>query len=223
MKKTVLSAKALKKTFYTPDPMPLIRGVDLEVESGECVAIVGKSGDGKTTLLHLLGLLDEPTSGECRILGELATKHNRSKLRRHSIGFVFQAFHLLEELNPLENLLMGAKVRRENVCKGSETYKRACDLLESFGLGERINFSTKLLSGGEKQRVALARALLSSPELILADEPTGNLDAENGAFIQEQLLSLRKQGKAVVVVTHDEAFAKKADRSLRLQKGLLTN
>ncbi len=116
---------------------------------------------------------------------------------------------------------MGAKVRRENVSRGSDTYKRACDLLERFGLGERINFSTKLLSGGEKQRVALARALLSSPELILADEPTGNLDAENGAFIQEQLLSLRNEGKAVVVVTHDEAFAKKADRSLRLDKGIL--
>ncbi len=220
--KPLLRAKSLTKTFFTPDPMPLIRGVDLEVHPGECVAIVGKSGDGKTTLLHLLGLLDEPTSGECWIEGKLANRTNRSHLRRHSIGFVFQAFHLLEELSPLENILMAAKIRREDVSKGSAAYKRACDLLEGFGLGQRINFATKLLSGGEKQRVALARALLSSPPLILADEPTGNLDAESGAFIQETLLALRNEGKAVVIVTHDDTFAKKADRRLRLQHGVVS-
>jgi len=219
--KPILQAKKLTKTFYTPDPMPLIKGIDLEVQAGECVAIVGKSGDGKTTLLHLLGLLDDPTSGECLIEGVAANRWNRSELRRHAIGFVFQAFHLLEELSPLENLLIAAKIRRENVSKGGEVYQKAHALLEQFGLGKRVHFATKLLSGGEKQRVALARALLPSPPLILADEPTGNLDVESGAFIQEELLNLRKSGKAVVIVTHDDQFAKKADRTLRLQQGVL--
>jgi lipoprotein-releasing system ATP-binding protein len=217
-----LKVRNLKKTFYAPSPIPLIRGVDLDIERGECVAILGRSGDGKTTLLHLLGLLDQPTEGEIFIDGEKASKWNSAALRRKSIGFVFQAFHLLEELSPIENLLMASKIRREETKRGSANYKRAEELLEAFGLKDRLDFSTKLLSGGEKQRVALARALLSSPPLILADEPTGNLDSVNAAFIQETLLSLSKNGTAVVVVTHDEQFAKKADRSLRLSQGVLS-
>lgn len=203
--------------------LDVLRGLDLEVAAGEVVAIRGQSGTGKSTLLHCLGLLDRPDAGTIRIDGDevtgrspTATAHTRAT----RIGFVFQAFHLLPEFTTRENVLMAARTAGLPLPAAG---MRADELLERVGLGARRAADVRTLSGGERQRVALCRALLNKPALLLADEPTGNLDPVTAAVVLDQVLGLaRADGAAVVLVTHDPAIAARADHRLELTGGMLT-
>ena len=198
----------------------VLKGVDLEIPAGAWIALVGASGCGKSTLLHLLGALDKPTAGEVWCRGRAYGKMSaggKSKMRRQEIGFVFQNFHLFPELNALENVMLPALHWGWN---RSAARDRAQATLERFGLGARLIHRPQELSGGEQQRVALARALINNPAILLADEPTGNLDAVAAAGILELLTSLHQdEGKTIVMVTHDPAIAAKADRTIRLTEG----
>ncbi|MDP1834757.1 MAG: ABC transporter ATP-binding protein [Chlamydiales bacterium] len=218
----ILEADDLHKAFYHPTKVTLLQGINLRVSRGETVAIMGRSGEGKSTLLHVLGTLEPPCRGQITIAGLSASAMNRSQLRSRHIGFVFQSFHLLEDYTVLENVLMPARIDRHRTAKGSAAYLRACQLLERVGMSGRMDFNTKLLSGGEKQRVSLARALCNNPDLIFADEPSGNLDKDNSRKIHELLMSLAAEdGKAVVIVTHDPELAALCSTRYRLTDGVL--
>ncbi len=222
-----LSALALKKNYRKgPVEIPVLGGVDLEVRRGEFLAIIGQSGSGKSTLLHLLGTLDAPTSGEVhfdgRRIDNLPTAE-RDRLRNTLFGMIFQFYHLLPELTTLENVLSPLMIRH-----GAWAYRRrrrehvqaARELLELVGLTHRLKHRPRELSGGEMQRTAIARALISGPRVLLADEPTGNLDVETGREILRILRTLnRTQNLSIVMVTHDTAIAAEADRIVRLAAG----
>lgn len=215
----ILKAKSLSKTYGN---LQVLRKVSLDVAPGERVVIMGKSGEGKSTLLHLLGLLDRPTSGTVEICGFLPTPRGLPRLRGEHIGFVFQGFHLLEEKTALANILIPAQIGRQGTSPGSPAYARAEELLSDMGLLDRRNTPAKFLSGGEKQRVALARALINDPDLLLADEPSGNLDKGHAETIYRLLFDrARTLGKALVVVTHDERPLALADTVYTLSEGLL--
>ncbi len=200
----ILKASKLCKSF---PGLKLIDDFDLEIQAGESLAIVGPSGSGKSTLLHLLGLLDKPDCGEIEICGEKATPANFANFRNRHIGFIFQTFNLLEEESVLTNVMMPALIARKS------GKARALELIERVGLKGRENQLAKLLSGGEKQRVAIARALCNDPDLILADEPTGNLDSENSKMICDLLFDICKD-KALIIVTHDVQVANLCIRSI---------
>jgi lipoprotein-releasing system ATP-binding protein len=213
----VLKADNLHKSFYSPHRLEVLKGISLCVHRGESIAIMGKSGEGKSTLLHLLGTLEKPCAGKISILQEEIDYSRAAQLRNEKIGFIFQSFHLLEEETLLENVLIPAKIARQ---KNQLTYERALFLLERVGLIDRRQFLVKHLSGGEKQRASLARALLNRPALILADEPTGNLDQSHSAQIFELLLQLvKEEQKALIVATHDRELAAWCDRTLILKNG----
>jgi lipoprotein-releasing system ATP-binding protein len=222
-KKTpLLEAQDIRKAFYHTHCVQILDGIQLTVHPGESVAIIGRSGEGKSTLLQILGTLEEPCQGSLRIAGQTISTSNRNLIRNHSIGFVFQSFHLLEDYTALENVLMPARIARKNVRKGSEAEERCFYLLEKVGLADRAHFHTKLLSGGEKQRVALARALCNDPALIFADEPSGNLDRQTSDMIHELLLGcVQEQGKALIVVTHDRELARLCQTRHELRSGKL--
>jgi len=197
-----------------------------DLEPGGFVSVIGQSGSGKSTLLHLMGLLDAPDSGEVWLGGERADNlpgARRDRLRNTAIGMVFQAYHLLPELDALENVLAPLYVRHslaEWLRTGAAARDRARGLLGRFGLGGRLHHRPRQLSGGEMQRVAIARALVAEPRVLLADEPTGNLDEESGAGILDTLCELnRRDGLSIVLVTHDTAIARRADRIVRLAAG----
>ena len=200
--------------------LEVLRGVSLDVHRGQSVAIVGASGSGKSTLLHLLGGLDQPTSGEIVIQGAKISELNRTQLallRLRFSGFVFQSHHLLSEFDARENVMLpmlAARVPRR------DAYRRAGELLDRLGLAERMTHRPAQLSGGEQQRVAIARALANNPLMLLADEPTGNLDAETGARVTDVLFEVAKD-RALVLVTHDAELAARADRQVRLRDGVL--
>jgi lipoprotein-releasing system ATP-binding protein len=218
----LLEAKNISKSFYYPNLVPILKGISLQVMPGESVAIVGRSGEGKSTLLQILGTLEEPCEGTLSITGQQVVGSNRTRLRNEEIGFVFQSFHLLEDYTALENVLMPARIARQPVGRGSTAERRALDLLEKVGLADRAHFHTKLLSGGEKQRVALARAMCNDPSLILADEPSGNLDSQTAQLIHEILLDFAcDQQKALLLVTHDRELAKLCSRQYELRHGHL--
>ena len=223
MTEVVLQARDVHKSFRQgPVTLNVLQGINLEVRAGERVAIVGASGSGKTTLLQLLGGLDEPTSGHVLVdgqdiheLGEEA----RGNLRNRAIGFVYQFHHLLPEFSALENVAMPLLVRR---MKTSEARARASALLERVGLGERLDHRPYQLSGGERQRAAVARALVTEPRLIMADEPTGNLDGVNAESVFTLLLELNRERRtSLVVVTHDLRLAARMERMLEIEQGLL--
>ncbi len=217
-----LSAHNIHKTFESPEPITILKGINLTVPKGQAIAIMGKSGEGKSTLLHILGTLEKPTSGELTICGNSTQTTSLPALRNTHIGFVFQSCHLLEEDTLLENVLMPAKIARKPTHKGSQAYSRALELLEDVGLTSRAHFLSKVLSGGEKQRGALARALCNDPEIILADEPTGNLDQAHSTAIHTLLIELTKQrGKSLIVVTHDKELAALCDQVYILKSGML--
>ncbi len=223
MAEILLSARSLVKSYRTPaDPLSVLRWVDLEVAEGEAVAIVGASGVGKSTLLHVLGTLDRPDAGSLTIAGEnvlALSERRRCAFRNATLGFVFQFHHLLPEFSALENVAMPLLIGRRSA---EEARARAGRLLEQVGLAGRLDHRPGALSGGEQQRVAVARALAASPRMLLADEPTGDLDRETGLRLQELLRELcRALRLTVVVVTHNDELARKCDRVLRLQGGRL--
>ena len=198
-----------------------LRGVNLVVEAGEFVALVGPSGSGKSTLLHLMGAMDTPTRGEVHLHGHnLAhtSDAERTRLRCREVGFVFQAFNLLPTLSALENVEIA--LRLAGISR-RERRARATELLERTGLGERVDHLPRQLSGGERQRVAIARALANQPALLLADEPTGNLDSATGQAIADLLRQFNAEGQTIVLVTHDPEVAAQAGRVMRLRDGKL--
>lgn len=193
--------------------------ISFDLEQGESMAIVGSSGSGKTTLLHILGGLDAPSSGEVRMNGELLHKMNDnslSRFRNQTIGFVFQFFYLQEYLNARDNVAMPMIISNHS---RKESLKKADELLEKFGLSERKDHFPNEISGGEMQRIAIARALINSPKVLLADEPTGNLDKENAERVLEVFDQVAQSGVSVVVITHDMEISKRFDKTLRLEKG----
>ena len=201
---------------------PVFEGLDLSVQSGETVAILGASGAGKSTLLHLLGGLDTPTSGEVFVAGQKMSSLSdaaRGALRNQSLGFVYQFHHLLPEFTALENVMLPVLLSGANV---PDANRRSKALLESVGLGHRLDHKPGELSGGERQRAAVARALVNRPACVLGDEPTGNLDEKTAETVFELMLSLnREQHTALVLVTHDRRLARRLDRVLELHEGKL--
>ncbi|MCX2534757.1 ABC transporter ATP-binding protein [Plesiomonas shigelloides] len=202
------------------ETLTILEGIDLQVNSGETVALVGASGSGKSTLLGLLAGLDLPSVGSISILGQSLTEldeEGRAKLRAEQIGFVFQSFLLLPTMTALENVMLPAELRGETDCE-----PRARALLESVGLGDRLHHLPPRLSGGEQQRVAIARAFMTRPRLLLADEPTGNLDSKTGEKVIELLFALnREHGTTLVVVTHDRELAGRCQRQVVMVAGHL--
>lgn len=222
MNTPLLVAKNLRKTFYHPKEIHILNSVNLTVEGGSSVAIMGRSGQGKSTLLQILGTLDDPCEGTIEIAGTLTSRYNKSTIRNRLIAFVFQSFHLLEDYTALENVLMPARIGRQQINKGSSLYRHGLDLLDRVGLKQRAEFHAKFLSGGEKQRVAIARAFCNDPSLILADEPSGNLDHDTSAIIHELLLDFSKQpNKALIVVTHNQTLAEECGIHYTLENGHL--
>jgi ABC-type lipoprotein export system ATPase subunit len=225
----LLSASGLHKHYKLgPQNLHVLRGVDLHVAAGEWVSIIGASGSGKSTLLHLLGGLDRPDEGQVTYQGrELFSQGGAAidRYRNRSVGFVFQFYHLLPELTALENVLIGAMIQRGLLpwrAVKHDHRERAKQLLERLGLGERLKHKPNALSGGERQRVAIARALINQPALLLADEPTGNLDANTGRQILDVFRELHRQGQTIVMVTHDASIAAAADRTAKLVDGRFT-
>lgn len=221
----VLEARGLTKSYQGGDgsTLHILRDLELTVRRGEMVAIVGASGAGKSTLLHLLGALDLPTSGEVILAGTPLARRSEAELaaiRNRQVGFVFQFHHLLREFSALENVMIPQRI---NGTPKGEARSRAERLLVRLGLGARMHHRPSELSGGEQQRTAVARALATSPAVLLADEPTGNLDYQNGELLHDVLAELaRDLGMGMVVVTHNHSLADRADRTLLLSQGQLT-
>lgn len=213
----VFEAVALKKE-YDGGQVQALRGVDFRIDEGEFVAIVGQSGSGKSTLLQLLGALDHPSTGELRYRGSsLAMRADLAGYRAHEIGFIFQAFHLLPTFTALENVQIPMFETHRSV---SERKSRALDLLRLVGLEGRQHHFPAKLSGGERQRVAIARSLANGASVLLADEPTGNLDSENAALILDLIVRLRReQGITLILVTHDMGIARQAERVIEMKDG----
>ena len=219
----VIRAEKLGKTYAEGSlHTPVFDALDIAVARGETVAILGASGAGKSTLLHLLGGLDVPTSGEVFVAGQKMSALSdaaRGRLRNRALGFVYQFHHLLPEFTALENVMMPVLLAGEGVLLARQ---RAQALLESVGLGHRLQHKPGELSGGERQRAAVARALVNNPMCVLGDEPTGNLDEKTAATVFAQMLELnRAQGTSLVLVTHDRRLARKLDRVLELRQGKL--
>ena len=224
-----VSVRGLRRDFVSAGKtLSILRGVDLDVGARESVAIVGRSGGGKSTLLHLIGLLDKPSAGSVAIEGadmDRASRTTRDKIRRDRIGFVFQFYHLLPELTAEQNVLLGSMMGvspLQWLARRGEAHRRARALLDRVGLLDRARHLPNKLSGGERQRVAIARALLRDPAILLCDEPTGNLDEQTSGEVEDLLLEIqRERGGAMILVTHNQRLAGRLDRMLRLEGGTL--
>jgi len=219
---TILQAENIKRSYTIGQTtLDVLKGVSLEIKTGETVAIMGESGSGKSTLLHVMGGLDTPKVGKVDFKGQSVygmSSAQRSRFRAENVGFVFQSFHLLPELDILENVALPAMALRS----ASDLKERAAALLTEVGLGNRIGHRPQELSGGERQRVALARALMNEPDIIFADEPTGNLDSKTGDKVLHYLFQLVSgRGHTLVLVTHSKDVAARCSRQLVLKDGLL--
>lgn len=214
----IIKIKEIVKSYGTGEGIVhALDGVDLEIAAGELVAVVGASGSGKSTLLHMIGGMDSPTAGSVFFNGKDISKYSKkqkAKYRCENVGIVFQNFKLIEELNVRENIIMPVLIARKKV---DEDYYKA--LVEMLGLSERQSHLPSELSGGQKQRVAIARALINKPELLLADEPTGNLDKKNSEEIMQIFLGIHKKGKTIVLVTHDREIAEQCQRQIEMSDG----
>lgn len=225
--KAVLTARDVRKAFQVGDrSIEILHGAHLELFEGERLCLMGASGAGKSTFLHILGLLEEPTEGEVMIGGKNAWKlpsSERARLRNQHLGFVFQFYHLLPELNAVENVLVPAMIAHahgDRKMNRALDKSRARDLLVKFGLDKRLDHRPGQLSGGERQRVAVARALFLDPEILIADEPTGNLDTATGEAVLELLLDEQHERKlSLLLVTHDERLSGRCDRTLYMEDG----
>jgi lipoprotein-releasing system ATP-binding protein len=223
----VLAARGITKSFQVGDrKLEILHGVDLALERGELVSLMGSSGAGKSTLLHILGLLEAPTAGEVFIEGQSAWKlrvPERAAIRNQQLGFVFQFYHLLPELDAVENVLLPAMIlhgRASFLARRRDLREKARSLLVKFGLEHRLGHRPAQLSGGERQRVAIARALFLDPPILIADEPTGNLDSATGEMVLELLLAeQRERALTLLLVTHDERIASRCPRIVRMQDG----
>ena len=225
---TVLQATGLHRTYRMGRvEVPVLRGVDLQVQEGEWLCVLGSSGSGKSTLLHQLGDLDRPDRGQIAWRGRSLTemrRRERETYRNRAIGFVFQSYHLMPELNVLENVMVASMVGHDPFAWRSmraEASARAEELLDAFGLGHRFEHRPAELSGGERQRVAMARALVNGPDVVLADEPTGNLDTKTGDGILDVLAERHRLGLSMVMVTHDPTIAARADRVVKMVDGVV--
>jgi len=222
-KEAVIQCQNVGKTYDDGSlKVEVLRNIDFQVASGEGIGIIGASGSGKSTLLHILGGLDKPTSGEVKIQGQGLNSLSQvaiGRLRNRHLGFVYQFHHLLPEFSALENVMMPLLVARKS---RAEAQAAAAEILEKVGLGSRKTHRPGELSGGERQRAAIARALVTKPDCLLADEPTGNLDRKNATHALEMMLELKRElGTALIVVTHDEQLAKRFDRVLTMDDGSL--
>ncbi len=222
----ILEADGVHKSYRLGTAkVKVLKGVDLAVRQGEFAAVIGASGSGKSTLLHILGGLDRPDQGHVSFEGRDLSRMSARELNRyrnHMVGFVFQFYHLLDELNVLENVLLPAMVSRSIggwFMARRSTRRRAQEVLEQMGLSDRVRHKPYQLSGGERQRVAIGRALMNQPRLLLADEPTGNLDSGTGSGILKVFERLNQAGQTIVMVTHDERIAARAGRTITLADG----
>ena len=221
--KPILQVKNISKIYQLDGvTVPALKNISLEINPGEFVSIIGPSGSGKSTLMHLIGALDTPSSGDIFIRGKNIANMTESQLaiiRNQEIGFVFQQFNLLAKTSALQNVMLPLLYSANK--KNRE--KKAISMLEKVGLADRLKNTPNQLSGGQQQRVAIARALINNPQILLADEPTGNLDSKTGKNIMQQLKNLHKEGKTVIVVTHDPAIAKQTKRQIKIKDGQLVN
>ena len=222
----IINAAGIHKTYRMGrTSIEVLKGLDLSVERGSFLAIIGSSGSGKSTLLHILGALDRADAGTVQFNGSALDKFGARRLnqfRNKTVGFVFQFYHLLDELTVLENVTLPAMAAGGTfawLTRRKSAKKKAMNLLERFGLGARITHKPYQLSGGERQRVAIARALMNDPEILLADEPTGNLDSETGNGILDALEELNRDGQTIIMVTHDEKIAHRACEVITLADG----
>ena len=225
MSKTVIELQNIKRNFRVGDEtVHALRGVSFTITEGEFVTIMGTSGSGKSTLLNTLGCLDTPTSGEYLLDGisvRTMSKPQRAVLRNRKIGFVFQSYNLLPKTTAVENVEL--PLMYNSGVSASERRRRAIEALRAVGLGDRLEHKSNQMSGGQMQRVAIARALIAKPDVIFADEPTGNLDSKSGGEVMELLQNVwKKMGKALVVITHDSRIARMADRQFQIVDGVLT-
>lgn len=218
----IIELEGVHKTYSMGDvKVHALRGVTLHVHKGEYVSVLGPSGSGKSTLLHMMGLLDVPTQGKVFVDGVESAKMSEDEMayvRGRKIGFVFQVFNLIPSLTALENVMLPMMIYD---VEKKERERKACKLLEQLGMEKRANHKPMELSGGQMQRVAIARALANNPPIILADEPTGNLDSKTGDDVAEIFDALNKKGKTLIIVTHDEDIAKHADRIIKIRDGKL--
>jgi lipoprotein-releasing system ATP-binding protein len=226
MPEIIISVNGVTKTFVSgrsqQEKLCVLRGITLNVERGEIIAIVGASGAGKSTLLHIIGTLDRPTSGQVYYEGInvfALSDDDLARFRNERVGFVFQFHHLLPEFTALENTAMPALIMGKKL---ADVKDRALELLKEVGMDGRADEKPPKLSGGEQQRIAVARALMNSPRVVLADEPSGNLDSANAELLHNMIWNFsRKRGQTFVIVTHNEAFAKQADRIVRIADGII--
>jgi len=221
MKESIIKIQDVWKKYEmdSVEPLVVLKGINLNIQTGEFIAVTGPSGSGKSTMAHIIGALDKPSWGEVYLKNKSIAKMSESSLaflRGKTVGFVFQQFNLLPTLTALENVMLPMEIINKPESYAKE---RAQKLLESLGLGDRLNHKPNQLSGGQQQKVAIARALANDPEVILADEPTGNLDTKSGQFVMDFLEKMNEQGKTIVLITHEMELVKYASRVIHLRDG----